>query len=32
MAIPILFTGENRRISKMKEKARKVNTILMESR
>ena len=32
MATPILFTGENRRISKMKEKARKVNTILMESR
>ena len=32
MATPILFTGENRRISKMKEKARKVNTILTESR
>ena len=32
MATPILFTGENRRIAKMKEKARKVNTILMESR
>ena len=32
MATPILFTGENRRIARMKEKARKVNTILMESR
>ena len=32
MATPILFTGENRRIAKMKEKARKVSTILMESR
>ena len=30
MAIPILFTGENRRLSKMKAKAKRLNTMLME--
>ncbi len=30
MAVPILFTGENRRLTKMKEKAKQLNSILME--
>jgi replicative DNA helicase len=30
MAIPVLFTGENRRLTKMKEKAKMLNTMLME--
>lgn len=30
MAIPILFTGENRRLTKMKEKAKMLNVMLME--
>ena len=32
MATPIIFTGENKRIAKMKEKAKKINKILMEGR
>lgn len=32
MAIPILFTGENKRIAKMKEKVRIVNRLLIEGR
>ncbi|CAL7867225.1 Putative replicative DNA helicase [Fusobacterium necrophorum subsp. funduliforme] len=32
LAIPIIFTQENRRIIKMKEKAKKANKLLMESR
>ena len=29
MAIPIVFSGENKRIAKMKEKAKKANTLLI---
>ena len=30
MAIPVLFIGENRRLTKMKEKAKMLNTMLMK--
>ena len=29
MAVPIVFSGENKRIVKMKEKVRKANTLLI---
>lgn len=32
MATPVLFTGENKRIGKMKEKAKRAHKLLMESR